>query len=332
MRDPGDFARRAASSLDASLAAELDELSPIAQIERLVSLMGAMMDRSRADPVVRRFEERDKAGLPKMTPLDALGLQRYIAAGLCNPQTPYLVEGDVPADVTERVDGVPAMRYRYVLGAEIFDAPLFHWQAEIGQTAMESRVPDHVIDAELLALPTMFWTFERHLRVTTAQHDRGVIWGIVVLQRAGGAFIVIIGALDDQRPWVEVRWMRFGARYPDDFDDGSLLAMFSFLNSPYVEAADVDATPRSKSARRRLAPDRPMTLRVVRLRTPARGAAEATGIESRRRDWKVRWLVRGHHRAQWYPSRKAHKLIWIAPYIKGPGDRPLKPPVYVVSR
>jgi hypothetical protein len=45
-----------------------------------------------------------------------------------------------------------------------------------------------------------------------------------------------------------------------------------------------------------------------------------------------RWLVRGHHRAQWYPSLKAHKVVWIAPYIKGPADAPLKMPVYVVKR
>jgi len=80
-------------------------------------------------------------------------------------------------------------------------------------------------------------------------------------------------------------------------------------------------------------------------------AAEVQVIELRRRerrhqahadqgdretpDWHVQWLVAGHWRRHWYPRAKAHKPRYIAPYVKRPQDKPLKPPVsqlFVVRR
>ena len=39
--------------------------------------------------------------------------------------------------------------------------------------------------------------------------------------------------------------------------------------------------------------------------------------------WSHRWLVNGHWRNQWLPSRAAHRLQWIAGYVKGPASKPL---------
>lgn len=36
-----------------------------------------------------------------------------------------------------------------------------------------------------------------------------------------------------------------------------------------------------------------------------------------------RFMVRGFWRNQWYPSQNRHKPRWIAPFIKGPDDKPL---------
>lgn len=41
------------------------------------------------------------------------------------------------------------------------------------------------------------------------------------------------------------------------------------------------------------------------------------------REWTHRWIVRGHWRRQWYPSEEVHRMVWIAPYVKGPDDKPL---------
>jgi hypothetical protein len=45
--------------------------------------------------------------------------------------------------------------------------------------------------------------------------------------------------------------------------------------------------------------------------------------ESAAVDWSHRWLVDGHWRNQWLPSRSCHRLQWINPYIKGPTNKPL---------
>lgn len=50
-------------------------------------------------------------------------------------------------------------------------------------------------------------------------------------------------------------------------------------------------------------------------------------------DWSHRWLVGGHWR--WQPYKEfSKKRIWIAPYVKGPDDKPLimKDKVYVLSK
>jgi hypothetical protein len=39
-------------------------------------------------------------------------------------------------------------------------------------------------------------------------------------------------------------------------------------------------------------------------------------------DWTHRWLVNGHWRSQWMPSAQRHEQRWIAPYVKGPADKP----------
>lgn len=40
-------------------------------------------------------------------------------------------------------------------------------------------------------------------------------------------------------------------------------------------------------------------------------------------NYSHRFIVGGHWRNQWYPSEKLHRQIYIAPYVKGPEDKPL---------
>lgn len=43
-------------------------------------------------------------------------------------------------------------------------------------------------------------------------------------------------------------------------------------------------------------------------------------------DWAWQWEVRGHWRNQFLPSTGGHKPVFVEAYIKGPDDKPLKPP------
>jgi hypothetical protein len=110
-----------------------------------------------------------------------------------------------------------------------------------------------------------------------------------------------------------------------------MLKMAAFLNSPFVAVNKV-REPQPKKARRRYGPriGDPVALNVIALRAEVREAVRVERGDGPQ--WKQRWLVRGHYRAQWYPSTQSHKVIWVAPYLKGPEDAPIKQPVYSVVR
>jgi hypothetical protein len=91
--------------------------------------------------------------------------------------------------------------------------------------------------------------------------------------------------------------------------------------------------------------------RVERKQPTLQPAAEVQVIELRRRDrrhqeqadkgdreppeWHVQWLVAGHWRRHYFLAAQVHKPLYNAPYVKGPQDKPLKPPVsqlFVVKR
>lgn len=72
-------------------------------------------------------------------------------------------------------------------------------------------------------------------------------------------------------------------------------------------------------------------VQLLRLRRAPR--EHAAGDDGDSREYTCRWMVRGHWRQQWYPSRDLHRPIWINPHIKGPEDKPLKTGerVYIVD-
>lgn len=92
------------------------------------------------------------------------------------------------------------------------------------------------------------------------------------------------------------------------------------MQQPVTSSRDV---PLTRPARRRLqrAGHEPADVRLVELRRPA--GATPTGDSVGEREYRHRWIVRGHWRQQWYPSRQVHRPVWIAPHLKGPDEAPL---------
>lgn len=75
-------------------------------------------------------------------------------------------------------------------------------------------------------------------------------------------------------------------------------------------------------------------LRVVELRRAA-GVVRPADAAVREVAWSCRWVVRGHWRQQLLASRRVNRSIWVTPHLKGPPDKPLKPPratVFAVVR
>ena len=110
-----------------------------------------------------------------------------------------------------------------------------------------------------------------------------------------------------------------------------LYGMLQFLKSPYIGFVK-HAIPRPmRRAAERKQIEMPKAVRVIVLR---RKASDGRDV-SEQDDWTCRWIVRGHWRNQWYRSTQLHHPVWIAPYVKGPENKPLKMPtkdVFAVRR
>lgn len=99
----------------------------------------------------------------------------------------------------------------------------------------------------------------------------------------------------------------------------SLLATWTLMQQSLsvCERAYADRAERRRSARANL----PSEIVVIRLRR--RSIDGKIGNDSTdERSWTHQWLVNGHWRNQWLPSRAAHRLQWISAYVKGPSDKP----------
>lgn len=80
---------------------------------------------------------------------------------------------------------------------------------------------------------------------------------------------------------------------------------------------------------RRLDPDLLTSVRYVQLRHA--GSVPAARGSGAGRPYQFRWIVRGHWRNHWYPSRNAHRPIWIDTHMKGPDGAPILDPDKLVN-
>jgi len=100
-----------------------------------------------------------------------------------------------------------------------------------------------------------------------------------------------------------------------------VISLFAFMNQPF---STVESHRLPRSSRRRLQRETgiedPM-INVISLRRAQHTNGQSKGGT---REWSSRWLVKGHWRSQYYPSKQKNSPLWIMPYVKGPQDKPLK--------
>jgi hypothetical protein len=93
-----------------------------------------------------------------------------------------------------------------------------------------------------------------------------------------------------------------------------------------------EETPPSKASvkyLRRIDPNLLTSVRYVQLRHAGRTGTERG--EGPGKAYQHRWIVRGHWRNHWYPSRQAHRPIWIDSHVKGPDGAPILDPDKLVN-
>lgn len=82
-------------------------------------------------------------------------------------------------------------------------------------------------------------------------------------------------------------------------------------------------TPRPERRRTQRAGLPERDVRIIQLKRSVAADRDTEQTPDAGREWRHRWVVRGHWRNQWYPSLDDHRPKWIAPYLKGPADAPL---------
>lgn len=97
----------------------------------------------------------------------------------------------------------------------------------------------------------------------------------------------------------------------------ALWMMLGQERSPFEVTAHRPSQKERKKAQRKGKPI--PTVKVVDLARPRSGSTPQGGTV----DWSHRWIVNGFWRNQWFPKAGVHRPVWIAPYVKGPGDKPL---------
>jgi hypothetical protein len=220
------------------------------------------------------------------------------------------------------------------------------WRKEILQKAESLPVPRHTIPENLLPYTRMYWSWEgcRDTHVTNQntgerfemEGDGMLVWYTPPNYIQAGILGSSANEGQNAVHLLPTAALRIGSTWPDDYNEmeqnslSPLLAKLSFLNSPFV-SAERERLPRPirRALKKTTAADTEPPIHVVKLReasTP-NGGAGGTGSEFRHQ-----WWVRGHIRAQWFPSMKGHRLIWIREYLKGPSDAPIIRKIYDVKQ
>lgn len=106
------------------------------------------------------------------------------------------------------------------------------------------------------------------------------------------------------------------------------LALFLEEKIVAVEAERPSRQMRKESER--LGITGPDTISTLKLRAYEHSGGTSSGESDR--EYANQWLVRGHPRNQWMPSRQVHELRWIDPYVKGPEGAPFRERVIAAIR
>lgn len=111
----------------------------------------------------------------------------------------------------------------------------------------------------------------------------------------------------------------------------ALVVSWLLMGQTLTRQEDVQAP---RAAVRRIARIDPRLMgatRYVQLRHQTVAAEERGTGEGAGRQARHRWVVRGHWRNQYYPSRQGHRPIWIDAHLRGPDGAPILDPDKLVN-
>ncbi len=307
-------------------------------LDKLQSYWGRKIIR---DPLFKQWAAQREAvqgGAPRITePWQAFGEQKGYSILLLLEKIDLLHSDGLSAELLSAT--------KRTMGVLLAQAQTFLWTKKIFDLIKGYPLPDHIIDEELLEFPISYHSFEVAYDVSVMDKEFSGFPSVesdsfMLIKKSDRVivnnFLTTIPEEKEAKAYVGRFDIPFGVRFPRDFDDAhvepvrQLLSMMAFLKSPYT-STESRKIPRAFRRHGGCAEeDKEKTINVVILRSET--ARSVNTYDAADVEYKNRWWVRGHFRAQWYPSKKAHKVIWIAPHMKGPEGAPILEKVYAVRR
>lgn len=203
-------------------------------------------------------------------------------------------------------------------------------------TAAQDINEDHPVYASDLPMPWGFVTLGTPVWIGTEDVIKQRIDAILWAQNGDGVTLIGCSArhgADDRvgteiarhidRKWLpptipaQIVRLHFGRPVPNEAVARFMAAWWRLVDQPLAARSRATATSVEAKRDKRLRKIGGIT--EVRLRAQK---IHRLDNEPRSVDWQQRWIVRGHWRDQPYKDGHIEK-IYIAPYVKGPEDKPL---------
>lgn len=232
----------------------------------------------------------------------------------------------------------------------ILRAQVYLWRSNVFTAMKSCPIPEHVISDGLLPFPVSYHTFEIRYEYNPKQielmrracpmipEDSAFEWWLMVDRGDHALIMIFVSSMTQPEFNALIFWqLKYRTVFPKDFNEREIkdvsliLSMMAFLKSP-DKHIQLNSIPRGVRRRANIVaqPDLDSHVSVITLRRKIYD--NQSDQDHCVIDWKHQWWVQAHYRAQWYPSRQTHELIFIDAHLKGPDDKPLLEKVYNAAR
>jgi hypothetical protein len=278
--------------------------------------------------------------------------QRAAVASALHQLAPYLL-GLRSADGRHDGDFGEGNAHATVLAEAVQRSTLYYVESDLCDLITHAwpSIPATTLTPELVPDESGFVMFAREMHGLDADHPEYVLrfhallwtWVDLTVTRERAISIIMFALADTiWSPLGRTDWpiyhdtdeaflnddmtdLNREQRIASQTEDRRLLATLWQLASQQRVVDERLAVVMNKGARRRFQREHgrpPAPVRVIDVRRPPRQRSDDP--EHRHVEWTRRWIVEGHWRQQAYGEGRAlRRPTWIAPFVKGPADRPL---------
>lgn len=215
---------------------------------------------------------------------------------------------------------------KYSLASILYNAPPFFIHDEVFLLIKDMKLPDHHIEHDIMPYDTIYLGFNGHI-INPPFKVKSYI-----LSKIDNDLTVVVFYENTTTNLPDIKIDVFENIFNKKFSEleeyqKGLIALLVYMKNKKVCECSKKKVP--SSIIRKHPKEKLTTISIINLPREIRGYYKNKG--TKRYSLEFRFLVMGHYRSQWYPSKKRHELIWIDAHTRGPKDKPIKEKIYNVK-